>query len=116
MKKIAIVNLVILLSACGKIELSPHFGDVGCLGCGYDYNSISISNTFSPDSLTVKKGTTVTWNNFTNDTHNLVAGTNASFTANILPYGQFKYTTLNSGELKYHCSIHNEKGTVIITP
>ena len=78
--------------------------------------SISISNfAFSPASLTVKKGTTVTWTNQDGVTHT-VTGDNGGPSSGDLANGQsYSYTFNQTGTFTYHCSIHTfMKATVIV--
>jgi plastocyanin len=86
--------------------------------------TITIQNfAFSPDTITVPRGTTVTWVNqdtvnhlIVNDARGSVAQ-GALFTSNSLANGatySFKFD--NSGTYPYHCSIHpSMKATVIVT-
>lgn len=85
-------------------------------------SSITIKNTaFSPASITVSKGTTVTWTNNDNYLHNVTSGapgaTNGLFSSANLNYGQtFSYTFNTAGTFPYFCSIHSDimKGQVIV--
>lgn len=86
--------------------------------------TVSIENfTFNPASITVPKGTTVTWVNQDSADHQIVndakdsIGQGALFTSSSLPKGSsysFRFDT--PGTYPYHCSIHpSMKGTVIVT-
>lgn len=69
-------------------------------------NAVSIENmAFSPDSLTVKKGTTVKWTNNDSTTHTV---TGDSFDSGDLAPGKtFEHTFDKTGTFSYHCSIHS---------
>lgn len=82
-------------------------------------NSVVIENfAFSPSSITVKKGTTVSWTNKDSATHTVTendgqTGPNSGDLATGKSYS-FTYNTV--GTFKYHCSIHpNMVGTVTVT-
>lgn len=70
-------------------------------------NTVSIKNiAFSPTTLTVAVGTTVTWTNNDNMTHTVTANDN-SFDSGNLAYGAtFSYKFNAAGTFNYHCSYH----------
>jgi plastocyanin len=77
-------------------------------------NTVIIKDfAFSPSSLTVKKGTTVTWKNEDSMAHTVKADTFES--QNIATGGTFQATFNTKGTFSYICSIHpSMKGTVIV--
>ncbi len=82
-------------------------------------NAVTISNyAFSPASVSVKKGTTVTWTNRDSVGHTVTetdgqAGPNSGTLNNDQSYS---YTFNTAGTFHYHCSIHHEMvGTVTVT-
>jgi plastocyanin len=74
-------------------------------------NSVSIKDvngipSFSPASITVTKGTTVTWTNNDDLSHTVTSDTGI-FNSGVLNTGQtFRFTFNNIGTFNYHCSIH----------
>lgn len=71
---------------------------------------------FSPNPLTVKVGTTVTWTNDDTVLHTVTAD-DKSFSGFVLPGKTFSHTFTTRGTFTYHCSIHPfMKGSVIVTP
>jgi plastocyanin len=78
---------------------------------------------FTPATITVPKGTTVTWINQDSANHQILndatgtLGQGVLFSSNSLPKGasySFKFDT--AGTYPYHCSIHpSMKGTVVVT-
>jgi plastocyanin len=69
-------------------------------------NSVSIMNfSFSPNSLTVKVGTKVTWTNHDSVTHTVTADQGA-FNSTVPPGGSFSFTLTKAGTYAYHCNIH----------
>ncbi len=81
-------------------------------------NTIKLNGmAFSPASLTIKPGTTVTWNNNDNTAHTVTAD-DASFDSGNLAVGK-TYTRIFtiSGSYPYHCNFHSGMtGTIIVQP
>jgi plastocyanin len=71
---------------------------------------------FDGKETTVPKGTTVTWTNFDNVAHSVVA-TDTSFVSDNLPKGAtFEHTFDTAGTFSYICGIHTYmKGTITVT-
>lgn len=78
-------------------------------------NSVTIANfAFSPQSLTVKVGTKVTWTNNDVATHTVTA-TNKAFDSGPLSNGKtFSFTFTKAGTYTYGCSIHTRMQATII--
>src|SRR6476619_2529459 len=70
-------------------------------------NTISIAGmSFSPSSLTVKAGTTVTWTNNDNVLHTVTAD-DASFSSGDMNNGStYSHTFSAAGTYAYHCNYH----------
>ncbi len=68
-------------------------------------NMVNIQNfTFNPGTLTVKKGTTVTWTNNDPAQHQIKS---ATFNSGQLSKGQsFSFTFSDAGTFDYSCAIH----------
>ena len=68
---------------------------------------VEINNfMFTPKTLTVSVGTTVTWK-FDDSTQHTVAADDKSFTSSPMANGQtYTHTFDTAGTFKYHCSIH----------
>jgi amicyanin len=75
---------------------------------------------FSPASLTIKAGTTITWKNTTAVPHTVTSDDGKSFdsgTANPIAAqsGTFSFTFKTPGTFAYHCAIHPfMKATIIV--
>jgi plastocyanin len=70
-------------------------------------NTISIKDmAFTPNSLQIKVGATVTWVN--NDTvqHTVTSDTKVFDSGPIEPGANFTYTFTQAGSFAYHCDIH----------
>jgi len=82
-------------------------------------NSVVISNfSFSPASITVKKGTTVTWTNKDSTAHTVTEndGKDGPKSTTLNPGQNYSFTFNAAGSFAYICSIHpNMTGTVTVT-
>ena len=78
------------------------------------------SFAFSPASVTIKVGTTVTWKNTTAVSHTVTSDDGKSFDSGaanpIAPQsGTFSFTFATAGTFAYHCTIHPfMKATIIV--
>jgi plastocyanin len=80
-------------------------------------DQVTIDNfAFSPATLTVKTGSTVTWTNRDEEPHT-VAATDGSFHSPGMGTGAtFTHTFATAGKFDYVCSIHpSMHGTVVVT-
>lgn len=79
------------------------------------------SFAFTPQDITVKVGTTVTWTNQDSIGHTVTSDDGDSLSpklnSNMLQKGDtYTYTFSTPGTYKYHCSVHPEMtGTVTVT-
>lgn len=81
-------------------------------------NQVLIENfTFSPSSITVKKGTTVTWTNNDSAGHNAFSKQDGGPKGPILKKGEtYSFTFDKTGVFNYMCEPHpHMKGTVTVT-
>ncbi len=78
---------------------------------------VSIANfAFSPDTLTVKAGTTVKWTNNDTTTHTVTADDTSFDSGNLDPGKSFSFTFKQAGTFSYHCSIHpTMKAKIVVT-
>lgn len=75
--------------------------------------------TFSPTSMTIKAGTTVTWTNMTQAPHTVTSDDGKSFdsgTSNpVNPQGTYSFKFTTPGTYHYHCQFHPfMKATIIV--
>ena len=78
--------------------------------------TVKIENfTFAPQNLTVKIGTTVTWDN-EDDSPHTVASSTKLFRSNALDTGdRFSFTFATPGVYQYFCSLHPHMiGTIVV--
>jgi plastocyanin len=81
-------------------------------------DKVSIENfSFSPATITVKKGTTVTWTNNDTTAHTVTADSGNAFDSGTMEQGKtFSHTFDSAGTFKYHCTLHSDMhGTVTVT-
>jgi plastocyanin len=71
---------------------------------------------FSPSTLTVRAGTTVTVTNRDAVAHTFTSDTNGWDSGLIQPGHSYRHTFTQAGRYRYHCSVHpSMAGTVIVT-
>jgi plastocyanin len=81
-------------------------------------NTVAIQNfAFSPATVTIKAGTTVTWTNQDQDPHT-VSAMSGAFHSPTLNTGQsYRYTFTTPGHFEYLCTIHPfMTAAVVVTP
>ena len=82
-------------------------------------NSVTIQNfAFSPASITVKTGTTVTWTNQDSTAHTVTEtdGKSGPNSGDVNPGAAYTFTFSQAGTYQYHCAIHPDMtGTVTVT-
>lgn len=105
-----------LLTACSKDD-----DDSGSGGSNIpppaSGNSVTISgSSFSPASLTIKKGATVTWTNNDSNPHTVTADNNSFNSGTLNANSTFSYTFSTTGTFPYHCNFHSGmKASVVVT-
>ena len=80
-------------------------------------NQVMIQNmAFTPPSLTVPMGTTVTWTNKDMVQHTATADDKSFDSGQLAPGASFSFTFTKAGTFTYKCTIHpNMMGTIIVT-
>ena len=81
--------------------------------------AISIDNfTFTPQTLTVKAGTTVTWTNRDDIPHGIGSDNNAFARSKALDTDDsYSFTFTTPGAYKYFCYVHpHMTGTIVVEP
>ncbi len=79
-------------------------------------SAVSLVNyAFSPTSLTVAAGTTVTWTNNDTAAHTVTADDGSFDSGNLSPGQSFTHTFTASGSVAYHCNYHpNMVATIVV--
>ena len=105
-------------------QLAAIFGGLSLLVMAHaplnaaDASIVKIANfTFEPQTLIVKAGTTVTFENEDDIPHQVVA-TDGAFRSKALDTGDtYAFTFTEPGEIAYFCSLHpHMQGTITVTP
>jgi plastocyanin len=92
--------------ACVLVPLAAHTNGI----------EVKIDNfVFSPERLTVKAGTTVTWINH-DDIPHTVAAQDRAFKSKVMDSDEsFSFTFSTPGEYSYFCSLHpHMTGTIVV--
>jgi len=120
---IALVMMIAIVSGCSENSRQPNIYrttpeqyDSAHASNSVILENVVISNfAFSPDSLTIQKGTTVVWKNEDNVTHTINSDIGHVASEDILPGEEYEHTFNVPGTYNYHCGIHpSMKGTIIV--
>ena len=81
-------------------------------------NAVNIDNfAFTPASLTVPVGTTVTWTNKDEEPHTVASGDGSFHSPGMGAGATYSFTFTKAGNFDYICSIHPfMHATVVVTP
>lgn len=80
--------------------------------------SVTIADmSFSPATITVQKGSTVTWTNQDSTPHTVTGDDSGNMDSDSLSQGDtYKFTFNETGTFTYHCNFHSDMtGKVIVT-
>ena len=79
-------------------------------------SAVGIANfSFTPATITVAVGTTVTWANADTTGHTVTADDGSFKSDTLAPGATFNHTFATAGTFTYHCAIHSSmKGTVTV--
>lgn len=115
-----IIAIVVILIGGGIYTLSNksyNSNQVSTTASQIGQNNIEIKNyVFSPSSLTIKIGDTITWTNNDGVSHTITSDSGSELDSQTISDGQTYSHTFNSaGTFNYHCSIHTGmKGRIIV--
>jgi len=109
-----LVVSVVVVIACSKS--SGGYGSTTNNNPPPPANTVKIYNmAFTPATLTVTAGTTVTWNNSDYMTHTVTADDGSFDSGNIATGSKFTKLFSTAGTYAYHCSIHaGMKATIVV--
>jgi plastocyanin len=122
------VSALLLLAACGGSGTTTSTSSTPAATATQAGNTQTVmiitdssgNFAFSPASMTIKAGSTVTWKNMTQVPHTVTSDDGKSFdsgSANPIAAqtGMFSFTFNTPGTFAYHCSIHPYmKATIIV--
>lgn len=116
-----VLLIVIILAVAGGIFLLVRQTQQKTAGGGGNEtitgNNVEIKDsTFSPGTLTISAGDTITWTNTGSALHRIVSDTGSELNSSILSNGGiYSHTFSTTGSFAYHCAIHTYmKGTIIV--
>jgi plastocyanin len=114
---VALLGALVLLAGCGGGSKKSSTSSTTSSGGGGGGTTVSMKNIqFSPKSLTVKVGQTVTWTNDDSVDHNVIAGDGTFKSGNFGHGATFKWKATKAGTFKYTCTIHpGMDGTLTVT-
>ena len=102
-----IAALVLATGACSTTKKPPAGNSV----------QATAQLTFTPVTLNVKTGDTVTWNNSSGIAHNVTFDSGPAFNQNLNDGSQVTRTFTTAGTFTYFCSIHGKSmhGTIVVS-
>jgi plastocyanin len=101
-----LVVLCGFVPSCGILS-AAHAGEAQAVAANAEAGAVKIGNfTFSPATLTVSPGTTVTWTNEDDIPHTIAAKNKAFRSKTLDTDNQFSFTFTAPGEYDYFCSLH----------
>lgn len=103
-----------LASDCSKGSSNSSSGS--STNTGTNSNTVTMQGmSFSKTSLTITKGTTVTWTNNDNTTHTVTADDNSFNSGDVTAGNSYARTFNTTGTFPYHCIYHSMmKATIIV--
>src|ERR1700719_4013672 len=107
----------LVAAVLGAIVGSGLAGDVMVASAQAAATAVSIDNfTFTPQKLTVKAGTAVTWTNKDDIPHGIAATNNAFARSKALDTDDsFSFTFTTPGTFQYFCYVHpHMTGTIVV--
>jgi plastocyanin len=113
MNRMLIATMAILMgfgiSACNNSQ--DGYGTTSQTPPPASPNTVTMTGSrFSPATLTVTRGTTVTWQNADSYTHTATSDSSTWDTGNISAGGSASKTFTTAGTFHYHCTYHRAMG------
>jgi plastocyanin len=111
-----LASILSISNSCTKTSNMYGNGDIGGTKGGPGTNEVWIQGmTFSPATITVTAGTTITWTNQDAVAHTVTSNTGLFNSGSISSNGSFSNTFNTAGTYPYYCSFHTGmKGTVVV--
>ena len=114
----ALVGIVVLASSdCGDGGGSDAYGESQAVSLSDQAVTVEMKdNSFEPQGIRVKPGTTVTWVNKDPAVHNVRQVESAFLSPDVNPAGKFIFTLDQPGRYRYQCTYHhpNMNGVVFV--
>ncbi len=108
------LSTLLLVAACTSASPAP-VGSGSAAGGGGAPSAVAIQNfSFQPSSITVAKGTTVTWTNRDSVNHTVTADGGTFASGHLAQGSAFTHTFTEAGTFTYHCSIHPSMTATVV--
>jgi plastocyanin len=106
-------GLIIYLTSCFDPDI-----DIPDLPQDVDTNEFIIDTYgLSPDTLYVKKGTSVGIYNFDSSVHNFTVSGDTNYqTGDLEQYESYTFYVKYSGKFRVHCTLHSEAAILYVNP
>ncbi|HMD13943.1 MAG TPA: plastocyanin/azurin family copper-binding protein [Bacteroidota bacterium] len=106
-----VVIEIIILTLCGcNSDTSSPYGNNASPGTSAPNTLVMANLAFSPNTMTIKRGTTITWKNNDSYVHTSTSNTMVWDSGDIAP-GTSKTTTFNTaGTFPFYCKYHQGMG------
>ena len=107
----------VAVASCGKSSSNPPAAPTPTTVTVSIVSGARVLTTtaYSPNPVTITRGSTVTWVNNDSTTHDQVADGGAFNTGNVAPGAQASVTFQNAGSFPYHCGVHpNMVATIVV--
>lgn len=113
---LSLFSLLLLFTFQTFIAKDPHTAHAQYLNYQYSQPFVTIQNMqFSPGSMTIPAGTTVTWTNRDSVAHTVTADTNLWDSGIIQPGQSVMMRFTSPGTYSYHCRIHPQmRGQIVV--
>lgn len=113
MKKLLVFSLVLVLAACAAPVQQP-VPQTTIVSDGAEMHAVSVSNfRFTPQTLTVGVGDTVTWTNDDSTSH--IISIDGVESPELFKGDSWSHTFTAAGAFDYLCTIHpSMKGTITV--
>ncbi|MFI5225180.1 MAG: cupredoxin domain-containing protein [Candidatus Limnocylindrales bacterium] len=110
---IAVVALAV--GACSSSSSAPP--PAAPAGAGGGSGAVTIADfAFSPSTITIAAGSTVTWTNNDTTAHTVTLDDGSATSDDIAAGSTFQHTFTTAGTFTYHCKIHpTMTATVVVT-
>lgn len=114
-----LITIFLISNSCSKSSYNKATGMTNPYGTGGSsgpgLNEVFIQGmTFTPSTITIKAGTTITWTNKDGYAHTVTSDTNLFDSGNVASNGTFKFTFATAGTYPYHCSIHKSMTATVV--
>ena len=110
------ISAVLVASCGGSSSSSPSSPSPSTATVSIVSGARTLTTTaYSPNPITVSRGTTITWVNNDNATHDQIADNGSFNSGDVAPGAQGSVTLQNAGTIAYHCGRHpNMVGTIVV--